>query len=290
MENIPKGINKRLSTISSNEDIFNQAAPIYQDALTKSGYSFKLKFDPEASKTTQKPKNRKRKCIWFNPPYSLSATTRLGAKLLALIDKCFPMDHPLKKIFNRNTVKVSYRTTPNLGQTIVGHNKKLLKPKPQETENCNCKPRASCPLQNKCLETNIVYQATVTETNNQEPPKVETYVGLCSTTFKARFSGHKSSFNNEKYSGETTLSTHIWKLKAKGSNFDIKWKIIDRGQPFNPATKTCQLCTKEKFYILFKPELSTLNSRNELGAHCRHKKLSLVGTAKVKPARGPGTK
>ena len=89
---------------------------------------------------------------------------------------------------------------------------------------------------------------------------------------------------------DTTLSTHIWKLKEKGSTFNIKWSILDRGQIFNPGTKTCQLCTKEKFYIIFKPEIATLNSRNELGAHCRHKKTTLLGLARgVDSSRGPGT-
>ena len=44
--NIPLSVNKRLSSISANEDVFNQACPIYQDALDKSGYDFKLKFNP----------------------------------------------------------------------------------------------------------------------------------------------------------------------------------------------------------------------------------------------------
>ena len=287
LENIPKGVNKRLSIISSNEEIFDQAAPSYQQALDKSGYNFKLKFDPEAKNPRPPPRNRSRKITWFNPPYSLSATTRIGAKFLQLIDSCFPFGHPLRKVFNRNTVKVSYRTTPNMSQTIVGHNKKLLKPKPEaeDEETCNCRDRASCPMDNKCLTDNVIYQATVTETTQQGQKDTEKYVGLASTTFKKRFGGHKSSFENEKYSNETTLSTHIWKLKEKGSTYKIKWRILDRGKPFNPATKTCELCTKEKFYIIFKPEMATLNSRDEFGSHCRHKKLSLVGTRKVISSR-----
>ena len=140
------------------------------------------------------------------------------------------------------------------------------------------------------MTDHVIYQATVMEKDTQNKQSTEKYVGLASTTFKERYGGHKLSFENKKYSNETTLSTHIWKLKGRGSTFNIKWKIIDRGQSFNPATKICQLCTKEKFYILFKPEMSTLNSRNELGAHCRHKKTSLVGSVKVaKSSRPRGT-
>ena len=78
LENIPKGVNKRLSTISSNEEVFNNAAPPYQEALNKSGFNYKLKFDPEASKPNPKPRNRNRNITWFNPPYSISAKTELG--------------------------------------------------------------------------------------------------------------------------------------------------------------------------------------------------------------------
>ena len=38
LENIPLAINKRLCEISSNEDSFQSAAPLYQEALSKSGY------------------------------------------------------------------------------------------------------------------------------------------------------------------------------------------------------------------------------------------------------------
>ena len=43
LKNIPGNINKRLTEISSNEQVFNEAIPPYQQALEKSGYDFKLK-------------------------------------------------------------------------------------------------------------------------------------------------------------------------------------------------------------------------------------------------------
>ena len=45
------------------------------------------------------------------------------------------------------------------------------------------------------------------------------------------------------------------------------WKVIDWGAPFTPVTGRCNLCTKEKFYILRKPEMASLNSRQEVGNH-----------------------
>ena len=119
---------------------------------------------------------------------------------------------------------------------------------------------------------NVVYQATLTQENG----KIDTYVGLTSTPFWKRYSGHKTSFKHQKYAHETTLSTFIWDLKLKNISFSLKWKIIDRGKPYNPVTGDCQLCLKEKYIIIFKPEISTLNSRNELASTCRHRTSSLL--------------
>ena len=54
LKNIPAGVNKILSEISSNEEMFNKAAPIYQKALDESGHNFKLKYQqksPEKRRT-----------------------------------------------------------------------------------------------------------------------------------------------------------------------------------------------------------------------------------------------
>ena len=121
IRNIPEGINKRLSEISSDEDAFNEAAPLYQEALRKSGYAYNLKFNP----APQRPSNqnrRQRKIIWFNPPFNKNVQTNIGRAFINLIDKCFPTDHRLRKVFNRNTVKLSYSCTPSMKQVIDGHN------------------------------------------------------------------------------------------------------------------------------------------------------------------------
>ena len=44
---------------------------------------------------------------------------------------------------------------------ISGHNKQILHPKPQQC-GCNCRDKSNCPLDNKCLTPQIVYQADVT--------------------------------------------------------------------------------------------------------------------------------
>ena len=165
-------------------------------------------------------------------------------------------------------------------QTISGHNSKLTKDltdtytNQQPPKMCNCTgAQANCPLDNRCLEQGIIYQATVTQPNSNMK---DTYVGLTADPFKMRYNNHKKSFKHEKYSTETTLSQHLWTLKRENSQFDISWKIIDRGKSYSPTSKVCQLCTKEKYIIIFNPEISSLNSRNEIGSKCGHKARLLL--------------
>ena len=80
---------------------------------------------------------------------------------------------------------------------------------------------------------------------------------------------HKHSFNNID-ANQTTLSSYIRELKRKKVNFDLKWDIIDHAKPFNPVSGMCALCTREKYYIAFKPAWATLNKRSEMYSSCRH--------------------
>ena len=47
IKQIPTIISKRISEISSSEEIFKNAAPYYEDALKASGYEQKLSYQPE---------------------------------------------------------------------------------------------------------------------------------------------------------------------------------------------------------------------------------------------------
>ena len=68
----------------------------------------------------------------------------------------------------------------------------------------------------------------------------------------------------------------IKRLKHENKNFDIEWKIIDRGKKFNPTTRKCNLCLKEKYNIIFKPAGASLNKRSELFSACRHRRQQLL--------------
>ena len=65
------------------------------------------------------------------PPFSLNVKTNVGKLFSEILRKNFPKTYPLSKIFNKNTVKVSYSSTRNMKSIISGHNKQVLHPKPE---------------------------------------------------------------------------------------------------------------------------------------------------------------
>ena len=129
-----------------------------------------------------------------------------------------------------------------------------------------------CPLGGKCLTKATVYGATV-----KADKSTETYTGLSEPTFKQRFTVHKGNFKHREQNG-TRLSTHIWQLKDNKATYTIYWHIITKSSGFNPATGQCRLCLLETYYIMFKPEGASLNSRSEFYNTCRHKTKHLLGT------------
>ena len=165
---------------------------------------------------------------------------------------------------------------PNVKQIIPNHNKTILTKESNTentTNNCNCHVKETCLVDKKCQTSSLIYQATVTRHDNN---KDETYIGLTDNTFKTRYNGHTNSFRNEIYRNATALSNYIWMLKDKKIRYSLKWKTMDRGRAYKPSGKNCSLCDLEKFYKIFKPELASLNQRNELATSCRHRRKYLL--------------
>ena len=273
LKNIPLAINKRLSEISSDKESFDKAAPTYQQALDKSGYKHQLRFDATSKdQTRSEVRTRRRNITWYNPPFSKNVATNVGKKFLRIVKESFTPGHPLRKIFNRNTLKVSYSCMPNLERKIGAHNKSSLANNSQSNEkSCNCRDKRSCPLSGDCLIQNVVYQATV-----ESPMGKETYIGLTANQFKTRFRNHTASFRNENKRNATELSKYIWSLKDAKMEFAVTWKIMARARPYSNVTKKCNLCITEKFFIICKPGTGTLNKRNELASACRHATKYLI--------------
>ena len=116
LKNIPEKINKRLNSISSSKNVFDAAIPPYQKALDESAYTCKLTYSPQPAQ--KRNKNRQRRATWYN-----RMKTNFGRRFLNIIDRCFPKNHPLHKIFNRHTLKLIYSCRPNMKTIISSHNK-----------------------------------------------------------------------------------------------------------------------------------------------------------------------
>jgi len=164
---------------------------------------------------------------------------------------------------------------PNIKQTINAHNNRILEKQKQQNKtprkNCNCREK-NCPLERNCQESRVIYQATVETTEN----KPATFIGLSEGPFKLRYATHKSSFKNKEKANQTKLSKYIWQLTKKNSKHNISWKILRKAKPYNTITKRCNLCLWECFFFLYKPNMCTLNKRNELLSTCQHSKNFLL--------------
>ena len=271
IKNIPAAVTKRLSNISSNQWTFDKNISHYKKALMEAGYVDNLRYSPQESSAVQKkPRQRnQRKIIWFNPPFSMNVKTNIGKKFLALIKKHFD-NKKLKKIFNKNTVKISYSCMPNINNVITSHNRKIINQKNQteEKKSCNCRQKSQCPMDGKCLVEDIVYKAKV-ETQHVSAA----YIGIASGQFKTRFNNHTKSFRNKKYEKETELSKYIWSLKRSNTNYQIKWSISKRSNTIKRRSGTCNLCLDEKVEIMRQRTVvseKSLNKRSELISTCRH--------------------
>lgn len=201
----------------------------------------------------------------------MEVVSNIERDFIKIIDSCFPKGSKLGKVFNRQTVKISYSGTPNMEKIISAQNAKfLVEEEIVKTKECNCPKYNTCPMGEKCLNSNLIYNAAVATSN-----EVKNYIGLCSATFKARLAVYTQSFKNSN-TNQTSLSKHIAKLKNENLEDKINWKIVDRGKPYTPVNDICQLCTKEAYYIIFNPEMTDLNSKNEIFNSYRHKKSAIL--------------
>ena len=113
-----------------------------------------------------------------------------------IVEACketFSKKNPLHKIFNKNMLKVSYSCISNVTSVWSAHNRNILYPKRSEL-GWNCRSKAGCPLENKCLSPKIVYQADV---RNDTTDGKKFYLRFSEKPFRERFRNDKSSNINE---------------------------------------------------------------------------------------------
>ena len=283
IKQLPKGIEKRLNTISCSKEKFEAAKQISEKALEESGYGkIKLEYaekdigeaaQEEIARQQAAKKKRKRKIIWFNPPFNKSLNMDLGAQFLKLIKVHFKKNHKLRKIFNRNTVKIGYSCTANMGAIIQSHNSKILNHREEEAvDKCNCTKR-SCPLNGKCLSTKcVVYRAEVTVPDGS----TKKYIGCTEGDFKTRAQGHVQSFTTASKKNATELAKFVWENNIQPEPA-IKYDILKSTVPYKPGNRMCQLCNSEKLELskVFN-DSQYINKRDEIAQRCPHRKKHML--------------
>ena len=101
---------------------------------------------------------------------------------------------------------------PNIKSAINSHNRKILhSPVNNQSRTCNCINKTDCPLQEKCLSENTLYQADISSENFQ----TKIYYGISETKFKTRYSNHKKSFNHETRKMTRNYRMNSGKLKLQ---------------------------------------------------------------------------
>ena len=207
------------------------------------------------------------------PPYCAALKTNIGEQFLRLLDKHFPVNNPLHKLFNRKTVKLNYSCAQNFKTIIQNHNRKVMassKSTEEPQKLCNCRKPKECPLQGKCLEDNIIYKAVV-----NTPQKAE-YVGCTTTSFKLRYGNHKKSFTHEEHQHNTTLSSYVWE-KNLNPTPDIQWSILKKCGKYQPGQRACQICTEEKFFIIKGlQKVRNINKKTDIGTKCNHRRKATL--------------
>ena len=148
--------------------------------------------------------------------------------------KHFPPRHEFSKLFNRNTIKVSYSCMSNIKAEIHKHNKSFLEKAQQKipyTQLCNCANKKQCPLNGQCLTESIVYQANITA--NIPVYKEKVYLGVSETTFKVRYGNQKQSFTKQHHKNDMELSKEYWKVKQQNGTPRTKRTVLKKCHAYN---------------------------------------------------------
>ena len=110
------------------------------------------------------------------------------------------------------------------------------------------------------------------------------YIGLATGFWKERYANHLKSFRHSKYSKDTRLSTHLWKLKGTDNQMPkLQWSVMKKSSPYSNISKRCMICLNEKLAIIqFEDHANLINKRNEAISKCLHQDKYLLKNYKSK--------
>ena len=120
--------------------------------------------------------------LYSNPPFSKNVKIKLGKEFLKLVKVYFLKNNTLNKIFNKNTIKLSYSCLPNMKSFINAQNKQILNESNNEPKLCNCKKNTIFPFNKKCLLKGVF--------TKQQNFETKEYIGSTGVSFKTIFNQH----------------------------------------------------------------------------------------------------
>ena len=101
IQNLPESISRRANKLSSGKTVFNNSKELFNNSLSNSGFGHKIKFQSlTENQDRNRKRNRGRKIVRFNLPYSCNVATTIDENFLLLTDKHFHKAHQLRKVFN----------------------------------------------------------------------------------------------------------------------------------------------------------------------------------------------
>ena len=129
---------------------------------------------------------------------------------------------------------------------------------------------------------NVSQEIFCTKQKSQRTSIITGEKGVTEPEWKKRLGNHKKSFEDKKYSDDTELSKEVWRIKKKRRNFSVKWRILKQHRAYDPVSRRCVLCLKEKLAILEHDGANLLNKRSEIIGTCRHRRKYMLSSYDVK--------
>ena len=169
-------------------------------------------------------------------------------------------------------------------QIINNHNKRILKSSQhidytadntstKDTKTCSCQRGNTCLRNGNCLQSLLIYQATITHKDNGT---TETYIGLTENDFKTRNRTHTTSFWHSKHRNSTELSKHIWTLKENNIDHFIYGTSFHQDHPTTVQAKDATSASKKNYFSSTNLKYHRLINVTELVSLCHHRNKALL--------------
>ena len=115
--------------------------------------------------------------------------------------------------------------------------------------------------------------------NKSQKKKTKTKKKTCGVKFLRAYlpsclheeiNSFRLSLENANKRHNTKLGKYIWYLKENLTKFKVTGRILKYAALYDHTSNRWNLCPWVKYFTICKPDLASLNKRNELISSCRH--------------------